>query len=110
MQILNSVYPTATSTNTNTIVSGSILQAYNAMSVSFTVTNSGSESLNYEIVAGNEPDLSDSVVVQNSATLASGAVGAYSNSIAAFSYYGVNLQATTPDAFSTVIILGRAKG
>lgn len=111
MNILYAVNPTATSTNTLTLVSGSILNATNGMSVSFTVKNTGdTNSVDYLIVGGNASDLSDGVTVQNSATLAVGAVGSYSSFVAVFSYYGVYLQATIPDSFSTVEILGRTKG
>lgn len=111
MQILNSVYPTATSTNTNTIVSGSILQAYNAMSVAFTVKNTGdTNSVDYQIIAGHTSNLSDGVVVQNTATLTQGTVGSYSVQVAAFSYYGVKIVSTSAGNHTTVSVLGRSKG
>ena len=111
MQILNSVYPTVTSTNTNTIVSGSILQAYNAMSVAFTVKNTGdTNSVDYQIIAGHTSDLSDGVVVQNTATLTAGSVGSYSIQIAPFSYYGVKIVSSSIGNHTTALIFGKAKG
>lgn len=110
MNILNSVNSVIATTNTMTLDTGSVLQAWNSMSVAFTVINSGDESLDYEVIAGNMADLSDAAVIQASATLASGAVGSYAISIAPFSYYGVNVKSTAPDTPSEATILGRAKG
>ncbi len=110
MNVLNSVNSVVATTNDNTLDAGSILQAWNAMSVAFTITNSGDESLDYEVVAGNESDLSDGVVIQASATLTSGSVGSYAISVAPFSYYGVNLQSSAPDTPSEATTLGKAKG
>lgn len=110
MNVINSVNSVVATTNDNTLDVDSILQAWNAMSVSFTISNSGDESLDYEVVAGNQPDLSDAVVIQNSATLVSGAVGSYATQVSPFSYYGINLQSSAPDTPSEATILGRAKG
>jgi hypothetical protein len=111
MNVLNLVSPTATSTNTSTLVAGSILNATVAMSVSFTVTNTGStNSVDYLILAGNASDLSDGVTIQNSATLAHGAVGSYSVSTAPFGYYAVKIASTSAGNHTTVSVIGRAKG
>lgn len=110
MNIINQVNSVVATTNDNTLDTGSILQAWNAMSVAFTIANTGDESLDYEVVAGNQSDLSDAVVIQSSATLTSGSVGSYAVSISPFSYYGVNLVSSAPDTPSEATILGRAKG
>lgn len=111
MNILNAINATATSTNTSTLVSGSILNATNGMSVSFTVKNTGvTNSVDYLIIAGNTSDLSDGVTVQNSATLAAGAVGSYSVQIAPFCYYGVKIASTSAGNHSTIEAKGRVRG
>lgn len=110
MNVLNAVNSVAVTTNDNTLDEGSILKAWNSMSVAFTVTNSGNETLDYEVVAGNESDLSDAVIVQASAALTSGSVGSYAIQVSPFSYYGINLQSSAPDTPSEATILGRAKG
>lgn len=110
MNVINQVNSVVVTTNTNTLDTGSILQAWNAMSVAFTVVNTGAESLDYQVVVGNTSDLSDAVVIQNTATLASGAVGSYGISIAPFSYYAIKVVSSAPDTPSEATILGRAKG
>lgn len=111
MNILYAVNPTATSTNTSTLVSGSILNATNGMSVSFTVKNTGdTNSIDYLIVGGNASDLSDAVIIQESATLAAGAVGSYGVQISPFSYYGVEIASASVGNHSTVEVRGRVRG
>lgn len=111
MQILNSVSATPTSTNTNTLVAGSILNATNALSISFTVKNTGdTNSISYEVIGGNTSDLSDGVVVQASAALAAGVVGSYGIQVAPFAYYGIKVVSTSAGNHTTGSILGKAKG
>lgn len=111
MQILNGVSATPTTTNTNTLVADSILSAGNALSVSFTVKNTGdTNSLSYEVIGGNAPDLSDGVVVQASAALAAGAVGSYGVQVAPFAYYGIKVISTSAGNHTTGSILGKGKG
>lgn len=111
MQILSGVSASVTSTNTNTLVAGSILNATNALSVSFTVKNTGdTNSISYEVIGGNASDLSDGVVVQASANLAAGVVGSYGIQVAVFSYYGIKIVSTLAGNHSTGSILGKAKG
>ena len=66
--------------------------------------------MDYEILGGHQSDLSDGVIIQNSATIASGAVGSYAVQIAPFSYYGVNVQSSAPGTPSEATIIGKAKG
>ena len=110
MQILNDVNPVQASVNANTLVANGTLDAGAAFSVSFTIENSGAESIDYEVVAGNLEDLSDAVVVQASATLTSGSFGTYAVSIAPYSYYGIMIASTVGGAHGEATIRGRAKG
>jgi len=111
MQILSGVSATPTTTNTNTLVAGSVLNASNALSISFTVKNTGdTNSLDYEVIGGNAPDLSDGVIVQASATLAAGAVGSYGIQVAPFAYYGIKVISTSSGNHTTGSILGKSKG
>lgn len=107
LSLSNSVVAT---TDDLTLDSGSIVNATSALSVSFTIVNSGDESMDYVIVAGNTSDLSDAVVVQSSAELASGAVGSYAVQVAPFLYYGVQVGSAAPSTPSEATIKGRAKG
>ena len=110
MIILRSVNSVVNTTDVDTLDEGSILDATNAMSVSYTVLNSGDESLDYTVVAGNASDLSDAVVVQNSATLASGACGTYALTISPYCFYGIFLISTVEETPSEATIKGRTKG
>lgn len=111
MQILSGVSPSFTTTNTNTLVSGSILNASAALSVSFTIRNTGdSHTLSYEVIGGNVPDLSDGVVVQNSANVTHGNVGSYATQVAPYAYYGIKVVSTANNSHTTGSIFGRAKG
>jgi hypothetical protein len=110
MQVLHVVDPVQASTNSNVIVTNSIVDAYHAQSVSFTIENSGAESIDYEVIAGNLSDLSDATVVQASATILSSAFGTYAVSIAPYSFYGVKIVSTVGDAHGEATVHGRAKG
>jgi hypothetical protein len=110
MNIIDSVSSTITTTDVNTLDPSLILIAGNAMSVSFTILNTGDESLDYEIVAGNLMNLSDGVVIEESDTLAPDGVASYAVQVAPFSYYGVKLVSTSQGNHTTALVTGRAKG
>jgi hypothetical protein len=110
MQILYSVSPVQASVNTNTLVAGSTVDATMALSVSFTIENSGDESIDYEVIAGNLEDLSDATVVQASATLTTGSFGTYAVSIAPYSYYGIKIASTVGGSHGEATIYGTSKG
>lgn len=111
MNVLNSVNSVTATTNDNTLDTDSILQAWNAMSVSFTIKNTGdTNSLSYEVIGGHTSDLSDGVVVQASDNVAAGAVGSYAVSTAPFTFYGIKIVSTSAGNHTTSSILGRAKG
>jgi len=110
MKIFNRAEAVQASTNTNTLVSDSVLNATNAMSVSFTIENSGANSIDWEVVAGNLADLSDATVVQAAATVASGAFSSYAVQIAPFEFYGIRIESTTTDQAGEGTIHGICKG
>lgn len=110
MQILDSVTPVQASVNTNTLVTGSTLNATSALSVSFTNKNTGAQSINWEVIGSNLKDLSDFTVVQASATITAGSVGTYAVSIAPYSFYAVKIASTVGGQHGQATIQGRAKG
>lgn len=110
MQILYSVTPVQASTNTSTLVVGSTLNASAAWTLSYTIQNTGDNDMDYEVIAGNLSDLSDAIVVQNSATLNAGDVGSYSVSIPVWNYYGINIASTVSDAPGEASVVGKTKG
>lgn len=110
MQILSSVSPVQASTNTSTLVSGSVLNAGNSWTLSYTIINTGENSIGYLVVGGNLADLSDGVTVQNSATLAANAIGSYSVSVPVWNYYGIKIVSTVADTPGQATVNGRTKG
>lgn len=110
MQIINKVSPVQASTNSSTLVTGSKLDAGNAWTLSYTVKNTGANSMNYLVIAGNLSDLSDGVTVQNTATLAAGAIGSYSISIPLYMFYGIKIVSTVADTPGQATVNGIAKG
>lgn len=111
MQILSGSDTTNTTTDTNTLITTSIINAQQALSVSFTIKNVGlTNSLNYQVIAGNLADLSDGIVIQSVQTVATGAVGSYSVQSAPFGYYGIKQVATSAGNQTDSRIIGRAKG
>lgn len=110
MQILSGCSPVQESANDFTLVDGSILNASTAFAVSYTARNTGDDTIAWEVHAGNLPDLSDSVVIQASATIASDAVGSYSVTFPPFKYYGIKIKSNAADTPGEATISGVAKG
>lgn len=110
MLIYDSNDTTKISTNTATIVTASILDASQSSTVSYTVTNIGDNSLDWEVLAGNASDLSDATVVKSSAALGAGAFGTYAVQIAPYTFYGIRIASSAPDTPGEIEVHGRAKG
>jgi hypothetical protein len=110
MNILSRVSTVQASTNDNTLVASSILNASRALAISFTIENSGDESIDWEVVAGNASDLSDASVIQASATIASTAHGTYGITVPPYAFYGVNIVSSAPDTPGEGTISAIAKG
>jgi len=111
MQIIDAKSPAAqASTDSFALVAGSILNATLAQSVAITIKNTGANSIDWRVDAGNASDLSDGVTVQNSAAVAANATASYSVQIAPFSYYGVYIKATSGGSQGAGTVKGRAKG
>ncbi len=110
MQVLKSVSPVQASTNTSILVVGSTLDAGNAWTLSYTVKNTGANSINWLVVGGNSSDLSDGVTVQNSATLTAGSIGSYSISVPLYNFYGIKIVSTVADTPGQATVNGKTKG
>ena len=61
MAVISSVNVSQVSTNTSVLVAGSILQAWPGLSVSYTVVNTGDDTISYVVYGGNASDLSDGI-------------------------------------------------
>ena len=107
-----SVTPTAQgSTDSWTLVAGSILDTLNSSSVSYSVKNTEvTNSVDYKILAGNTSNIAEAVEIQAAATILAGAYGGYAISIAPWRYYGVYIQSTVVVTPATVTVVGITKG
>jgi hypothetical protein len=105
------VSPTAqVSTNTFVLVTNSILDTLHNLSASFTIKNTGTNTINWKVIAGNTSNLSDAVEVKASAAVASSAVDSYSTSAAVWRYYGVYIQSAVADTPGEATVHGITKG
>lgn len=109
MQILEGSSTVQTSTNAY-VLSGAILDATTALTISFTIKNTGANTILWEVVCGNTSDLSDGVVIQNPATLASNAISSYSLSPVPFAYYAIYIKSNVDNNHGQATIRSIAKG
>lgn len=110
MNITGSVSASQTTTNTNVLVAGSILNASRALSVSFTIQNTGDDSIQWQVRGGNLANLSDGAIVQVAATVTSGSYATYAITNAPYKFYGIFAESTVDGAEGIATIVGIAKG
>jgi uncharacterized membrane protein len=110
MNVINGGAFSQASTNAYALIAGSILDATMALSVSFTIKNTGANTILWEVIAGNAPDLSDGAVIVAPATLAANAVASYGVTPAPYSYYGIYIKSNVDNNSGTASIRSAAKG
>lgn len=110
MAVISSVNATQVSTNTSVLVTGSIIQAWQGLSVAFTIVNSGADTISYIVYGGNASDLSDKVSIQSTTDILAGASGSYSAFVAPFAYYGIYVKSKVNDTPGTAVVRGVVKG
>jgi len=110
MNVTSSVSPVQASTNTNTLVVGSVLNAGRALAISFTIQNSGDESIQWQVRGGNLSSLADGAIVQAAATVTAGSYATYAISTAPYQFYGIFIESTVDDNHGEATIKGIAKG
>ena len=110
MTITNSINVTQVSTNTSTLVAGSILPTSVGLSVGITIVNTGDDTISWILYGGNASDLSDKVTIKASTDILSGASDSYSNSLAPFAFYGVFIKSKVDDTPGTAVVRGIVKG
>lgn len=105
------VAPTAqASTSSYLIVAGSLMNTLNRNSLSYTIKNTGAESIDWKIVAGNLSDLSDGVIVNAAATITAGAYGtAYAVTTTPYAWYAVYIVDTVGASHGEATINGICK-
>ncbi len=107
--IIGSVNAIQTSTNDSTLVVGATLSAWSGLSVSYTVVNTGDDTISYIVYGGNASDLSDKVIIQASTDILSGATSSYSAFVAPFSYYAVFIESKVDDTPGEATVRGVVK-
>lgn len=98
------------STASFTDVVGSTLTALYAANVSYTILNNGANSINWKVIADNDPAFSAPVTVKNSATVAAAGTDTYTAAPAPYSYYKVQIQDTSGGSHGQSHLFGVAKG
>lgn len=110
-RISTTVTPTAqASTASSVIVVGSNLDTLNTLTVSYTIKNTGAESIDWIVYGANASNFSDKVVVNASATITAGSTSSYSTTLAVFRYYGVYIVDTVGGNHGEATIIGITKG
>lgn len=110
MTVLNRISKSQATTNTLTLITGSIIQTTNGLALAITIKNTGPDTLSWTLYGGNVSDLSDGVVIKASADILTGAVDSYSNSLAPFEFYGVYVKSKVNDVPSTALVNMLSKG
>lgn len=105
------VAPTAqASTASYVIVADSLMNTLNRHTLSYTIKNTGAESIDWKVVGGNLSDLSDGVVVNSAATIASGAYGTpYTATETVYQWYAVYIVDTVGGNHGEATINGISK-
>lgn len=109
MTVLERVSVSQVSTNDSVLVAGSTLNAWRGQAVSYTILNSGDNTISWVVYAANTEDLSDKVVVSAAADVLSGAASSYSVFVAPFSYYAVFVESKVNDTPGTAVVNGIVK-
>jgi hypothetical protein len=91
-------------------VAGSTLDTLHNMAVSYTLINTGGNSLDWQVVAANDVAFAGAVVVQASATVLSAGIGTYSATVAAWRYYKLQIVDTVGGSHGQATVHGVTKG
>ena len=104
------ITPSATaSTNAYVLVPNALLDTLNSFLCTFTIFNSGANSLNWKVIAGNTSGLNEDIEAQAEATVAAGAYGTFSATPAVWRYYGVKIKSTVDDTPGEGTVTGITK-
>jgi hypothetical protein len=97
------------SANAYADVAGSTLDTLNAQFVSYTLVNTGANTLTWKVLGANNPDFSDVQQVQAPADVLAAGVASYSGS-AVWRYYKVQVVSKVADTPGSAVVRGIAKG
>ena len=111
VEVPQEVSPAAqASTNSYVAVTGSPLDVTWQKSVAYTIENTGADTIDWRVVAGNASDFSDAIIVQAEAAVAAAAFGNYSVVTAVWKHYRVEVKSTVADTPGEATVLGVGKG
>jgi hypothetical protein len=91
-------------------VAGSTLDTLHQKCVSFTIINTGANSLDWKVLASNDAAFTVAVEVKASAAVLAGASDSYSATVAVWRYYKVQVQDTAAPNHGEATVHGVAKG
>lgn len=97
------------STNVDTVVVGSEIDARPWKSVSYTISVA-TNAVTWTVFGANASDYSDEAPVQGATSVSAGSNGSYAVGQAPYSYYRVKIKSTTADTHGTATVRGIAKG
>jgi hypothetical protein len=97
------------STNAWAVVAGSILNMTNSSKFSYTIQNSGAETISWKILAGNTPTITEAIEIKASADILTTARDSYSTSAAVWRYYGLYIIDKVGGAHGAATVLGITK-
>ena len=103
------VSPVAQPTTNSYANIGAAIDTIFAALVSFTIVNSGANTLTWQVLGGNAADLSDAQVVQAGADVAAAGISSYSGS-AVWRYYVVQAKSKVNGSAGTALVRGITKG
>jgi len=105
------IAPAATaSTNAYVLVPSSLLDTLYSLVATFTIRNTGADSINWKVIAGNNSGLAEAIEAQAEATVLSGAYGTFSVNPAIWRYYGVYIKSTVDNTPGQATVVGITKG
>lgn len=103
-----SVSATQTSTNSYVDVTGSKIDTYSKSKVCYTILNNDlANSLNWKVLCSN--DDSTYVEAQAEATITTGNSGSYTNTLATYRYYKVQIKSTVGGSHAEAEVNGYSK-
>lgn len=92
-----------------TVVAGSALDASVFEALSYTMKNTGANSINYSVHAGNASDFSDEVTIVAATTILAAGIASYSVAPPPYRYYRVKIAATAGGAQGQMTLRGVAR-
>jgi hypothetical protein len=98
------------STNAWILVAGSLMDTINDSMFSYTIRNSGAQTISWKILAGNTITLAEAIEIKASADILTTARDSYSSTAAVWRYYGVYITDKVGGVHGEATVVGVSKG